>query len=384
MVVGLSLAAVTAGSGCNSRHESAEVVALGTASGALSGQCGGERAREVRCCEQHFPRDHRLRATCLSESARHRGICGSPPPDAGSVDAATPIDAAPADAGAASDGAASDASAIDAAPGVDASDAGNPVVCPTTIPISAISETLGNFPGFRLSADVGSGETVTWSASGTGFTLLGTSGESVDLECQAFGTPFVTATITGPGSCSLAETFPVSCPPVCGNGILERGEQCDPPEGDACNSQCQLGPNPTCGDGVLEPNETCDLVSSQFCQNCQTTACYSCVLGHLGSNDICRSTEGAQKIGCQTLEQCMFSEVTGFCNTNRGFTFNCFCADATCSTGPSGPCGTALQAYLGTTDHDALVAAANSAEMTQLIAGMGSTLPCHSTSCLNR
>jgi hypothetical protein len=54
--------------------------------------------------------------------------------------------------------------------------------------------------------------------------------------------------------------------PVCGNEVVEEGEQCDPPgrisEALVCNDACQLveapGPDPVCGNGVVEAGEQCD------------------------------------------------------------------------------------------------------------------------------
>ncbi len=53
--------------------------------------------------------------------------------------------------------------------------------------------------------------------------------------------------------------------PLCGNGIVEAGEQCDPPglplppTGYTCNAQCQLvAPEEVCGDGLVNGSEQCD------------------------------------------------------------------------------------------------------------------------------
>jgi cysteine-rich repeat protein len=52
--------------------------------------------------------------------------------------------------------------------------------------------------------------------------------------------------------------------PVCGNGIVEDGEQCDDGEsnsdGGPCHLDCTLcpGTTPGCGNGVLEAGEECD------------------------------------------------------------------------------------------------------------------------------
>ncbi|MCH8153299.1 MAG: hypothetical protein IH830_13115 [Planctomycetes bacterium] len=41
--------------------------------------------------------------------------------------------------------------------------------------------------------------------------------------------------------------------PVCGNGILEACEECDPPDGANCDPTCQI--EPSCGDGVCDVGE---------------------------------------------------------------------------------------------------------------------------------
>jgi hypothetical protein len=74
----------------------------------------------------------------------------------------------------------------------------------------------------------------------------------------------------GPGEPDQAGEEPA---PVCGNGILEEGEECDSgplnsdTTPDACREDCT---NPGCGDGVVDSSETCDN-ASDFCVSCQLT-----------------------------------------------------------------------------------------------------------------
>ncbi|MBI2377065.1 MAG: Ig-like domain-containing protein [Deltaproteobacteria bacterium] len=77
--------------------------------------------------------------------------------------------------------------------------------------------------------------------------------------------------------------FGPDCPTaaVCGNGIVEPGEECD--EGPAnggpvCNLDCTLVPAPVCGNGVVEAGEGCDDGNS-----IDTDACLnSCVVASCG------------------------------------------------------------------------------------------------------
>jgi cysteine-rich repeat protein len=57
----------------------------------------------------------------------------------------------------------------------------------------------------------------------------------------------------------------ISCvppPPVCGNGVMEAGEQCDDGnslDGDGCSASCTNEPPPPyCGDGNMDAGEECD------------------------------------------------------------------------------------------------------------------------------
>ena len=57
-------------------------------------------------------------------------------------------------------------------------------------------------------------------------------------------------------------------PPVCGNDLVELGEQCDGISDSACPGQCQSDcncPPPVCGDGVVEGSEECDGASASAC-----------------------------------------------------------------------------------------------------------------------
>ncbi len=67
-------------------------------------------------------------------------------------------------------------------------------------------------------------------------------------------------TVNGDGCSSTCQLE--NPPAVCGNGILEAGEQCDDGNtvnGDGCSSTCQIEtPPPVCGNGIVEAGEQCD------------------------------------------------------------------------------------------------------------------------------
>ena len=58
---------------------------------------------------------------------------------------------------------------------------------------------------------------------------------------------------------------------VCGNGVLDRFEECDDAnvaDGDGCQSECAL---PRCGDGVVDAGEACDDDNENSCDGCSQT-----------------------------------------------------------------------------------------------------------------
>ena len=68
----------------------------------------------------------------------------------------------------------------------------------------------------------------------------------------------------GAGTCD-AQCQCAPNPPQCGNGIVEAGEQCEPPNTATCSATCQNIVNiPTCGDGVVDAGEDCDGATCTF------------------------------------------------------------------------------------------------------------------------
>ncbi len=74
-------------------------------------------------------------------------------------------------------------------------------------------------------------------------------------------------------------------PPECGNGVLELGEDCDPPNGETCDSNCQaIQAGAVCGNGVEESGEECDDGNTTPGDGCDAT----CRLEAAGlANDNC-------------------------------------------------------------------------------------------------
>ncbi len=82
--------------------------------------------------------------------------------------------------------------------------------------------------------------------------------------------------------------------PVCGNGDVESGEQCDDgntDDGDGCDSDCQDEPDPECGDGNVDDGEQCDDGNTEDgdgCDaNCQDEPEPECGDGNLDDGEEC-------------------------------------------------------------------------------------------------
>src|SRR5262249_47880318 len=68
-------------------------------------------------------------------------------------------------------------------------------------------------------------------------------------------TPLADGTACGTGKiCRSAQCVNT----ICGNGILEPGEECDPPNGLTCDANCKRITTPVCGNGIREGTEQCD------------------------------------------------------------------------------------------------------------------------------
>ncbi|HVZ71347.1 MAG TPA: hypothetical protein VHJ20_03145 [Polyangia bacterium] len=178
--------------------------------------------------------------------------------------------------------------------------------------------------GAATDADVGviPGESLTfaWTAS-PGGTFTNAAALSTQFTCGVSGANTITLTVSDnhvPSACSTKIDIPVNCvggvvcgngvveagevcdpagsytsgvgicaadcksylPAVCGNSKLETGEQCDPPNGTTCSATCQTVVQSQCGNNVKEAGEDCDPPNGKTCDNnCKTipeSACQMC------------------------------------------------------------------------------------------------------------
>jgi hypothetical protein len=156
--------------------------------------------------------------------------------------------------------------------------------------------------------------------------------------------------------------------PACGNGIVEEGEQCEPPGTAACTATCQLvvvAP-PSCGDGVINScDEQCDppAAAGSYSVGCSATCqiaptlCSTCEAGKCDAlyGDAtawgCQNVTGAARASCEALVACIR---TTHCAAATSDAQACYCgsaADLACLTGQAnGACKAQYEAAAGSVD----------------------------------
>lgn len=116
-------------------------------------------------------------------------------------------------------------------------------------------------------------------------------------------------------SCSEADngTVPPKTATICGDGVVQAGEVCEPSEM-GCAPDCRS----FCGDGVVGPGEACDPKDDPYCNmDCQG----SCGDGVMRSTETCDDGNSTAGDGC-----------SDYCVLDRGYT--CTGEPSVCTFGP--------------------------------------------------
>jgi hypothetical protein len=252
--------------------------------------------------------------------------------------------------------------------------------------------------GAATDADVGviPGEVLTFSWSGGTFDNAGSP--STKFTCTVSGTQTIKLTVSdnhAPTPCSTSVLIAVTCigggicgnnvvdegeqcegttytpgigicnpatchyaAPSCNNGRVELGEQCDPPNGTTCSPTCQTTTAPAlCGNGIRETGEQCDPPNGTTCSaTCQTTSptvplCVQCEIAattagtcyqtsttaNAGTTDFlkfgCNGFVGTSRNACDALITCLRNNDCG----DGGDPVPCLCGElspTTCATRP--------------------------------------------------
>lgn len=163
--------------------------------------------------------------------------------------------------------------------------------CPTLTPITTTPQDAGVIPFEGVSdlsvsvldpSGIPAGTAFSWSTTGGSLIFSAESTGPVEADgsitfvCSAGGTETISVTaLTGDVNCVLTESIDLTCS-SCGDGIVESGEQCDPPSPGICSSTCQFAA--VCGDKIVGPGEQCDPPHQgpdglQCGANCQLLTC---------------------------------------------------------------------------------------------------------------
>jgi hypothetical protein len=207
--------------------------------------------------------------------------------------------------------------------------------CPllTSWAASPLQTSLGgtiDVAGAATDADVGviPGEALTYAWTGGTFAAPGSA--MTTFTCTVSGMRTLTLTVTDnhvPSSCATQIQIPVNCVggTVCGNGVVEAGEQCDPAGSvvagvGICDATCHFQ-TPVCGNSTKETGEQCDPPNGSTCSaTCQTVVPVVCGDGMVGAGEQCDPPNGSTcSATCQTIvpmeTACAACERT---NTNSG------------------------------------------------------------------
>lgn len=137
----------------------------------------------------------------------------------------------------------------------------------------------------------------------------------------------VTEFIAGDACCPADATLSQDpdCPPVCGNGVRELGEDCD--GGEACGADCKL-------DLTADQRQCLQDFAATDCQRCSCLRCTDTYLacrkgGTAQSNDLCEAV-----VSCTEQAQCVGT--------------SCLCGPAPICGVPRGPCQNEIEAAAGT------------------------------------
>ena len=154
---------------------------------------------------------------------------------------------------------------------------------------------------------------------------------------------------------------------TCGDCVVGPGEQCDPPNQTTCSATCQTIVVATCGDGVVnQPSEQCEPASTpagnftpacsatcevgpSLCATCEASKC-DAFFGFPGAWG-CAGLTGSDRTNCEALVTCIRDT---HCAAATSDAQACYCGTATdigCLSGAGdGACKAQYEAAAGTTD----------------------------------
>ena len=203
-----------------------------------------------------------------------------------------------------------------------------------------------------------------FGASGTcgdGIINIGEACDSTNFgsitDCTNYGS-FSGGTLSCSAKCQL-DTSLCTPKPLCGNGLIDPGEDCDGSNFGiinsscvsysrfftsgalSCNSNCKLDTfgcqeAPKCGNNIIDPGETCDGNLNFTDTNCKSYSpnfidgnifCNSCQI----KTSSCKTNESSATVTCRSRGDCGFDEAcTDNSDCESGFCLNNKCTKSSC------------------------------------------------------
>ncbi|MCK5472131.1 hypothetical protein KAI54_03010 [Candidatus Gracilibacteria bacterium] len=163
-------------------------------------------------------------------------------------------------------------------------------------PSSALTNPFTETVSFHLNPGQNATTTFSLTASSNA-----SNGDTLNSSLTVLKSPDIVGCNTG-GDSGASVTSVVTCF-FCGDGHIDPGEECEPPNTSTCDADCQIIEGPFCGDGNIDPGEECEPPNISTCDaNCKIITLPFCGDGHIDPGEECEPPNTATcDADCQTI-----------------------------------------------------------------------------------
>jgi len=200
-------------------------------------------------------------------------------------------------------------------------------ICPQVLAAAADPTSTSTTAALTSNASDLNGDTLTVAWSATSGTFADAAAGNTTYTCGSAGAQTLTVTVDDGKGCTNSKTVSVTCTgvtpptPVCGDGKVDAGEQCDDGNtaaGDGCSATCTTeAPAAACGDGKVDTGEQCDDGNTAAGDGCSATCTTEapapkCGDGKVDAGEQCDDGNTAAGDGCSAT--CTTEAPTGPAN----------------------------------------------------------------------